>query len=147
MTQNPDRVFGRHPKGRPQSTSSAIEGLLERLVESISKVKSYTRWIRVPRGSEVLLIDAEDICYFEADTKYTRVVTPQLEGLISVTLRDLKETLDPSMFWQIHRSRIVNVNAIASVAHDNRGHMSIRLKQRQETLAVSHQYAYLFRHM
>ena len=118
-----------------------------RLAESAAKVKSYMRWINVSRGSEVLLITAEEICYFEADTKYTRVVTPELEGLLSMPLRELSEALDPSVFWQIHRSRIVNVNAIASVANDMRGHLMLKLKQRRETLAVSQPYAHLFRQM
>ena len=112
----------RRLKERLHLKPANMEGLLARLSESALKVKSYMRWINVSRGNEVLLITAEEICYFEADTKYTRVVTPELEGLLSMPLRELSEALDPSVFWQIHRSRIVNVNAIASVANDMRGH-------------------------
>jgi DNA-binding LytR/AlgR family response regulator len=124
-----------------------MEALLGRLAETAAKNRSYMRWINVSRGTEVLLVTADEICYFEADTKYTRVVTPDMEGLISVSLRELSESLDPAVFWQIHRSRIVNVHAIAAVANDMRGHLTIRLKQRRETLAVSQPYAHLFRQM
>ena len=137
----------RRLKERLHSKPANMEGLLARLAESAAKVKTYMRWINISRGSEVLLITAEEICYFEADTKYTRVVTPELEGLLSMPLRELSEALDPSVFWQIHRSRIVNVNAIASVANDMRGHLTLKLKQRRETLAVSQPYAHLFRQM
>ena len=41
----------------------------------------------------------------------------------------------------------VNVNAIASVANDMRGHVTLKLRNRKETLAVSQPYAHLFRQM
>lgn len=55
--------------------------------------------------------------------------------------------LDPAAFWQIHRATLVNVNAIAGVSRDFRGHLQVRLKQRKETLPVSETYAHLFRQM
>ena len=51
------------------------------------------------------------------------------------------------MFWQIHRSTLVNVNAIDSVVRDERGGMEIRLKGRDERLTVSEPYFSLFRQM
>jgi DNA-binding LytR/AlgR family response regulator len=51
------------------------------------------------------------------------------------------------MFWRVHRSSIVNVHAIDSVVHDDRGNMNLRLKGRSETLPVAEQYHYLFRQM
>jgi DNA-binding LytR/AlgR family response regulator len=51
------------------------------------------------------------------------------------------------MFWQIHRSVIVNVHAIDSVLRGGNGELAVRLKQRQETLAVSEQHHPLFRQM
>jgi DNA-binding LytR/AlgR family response regulator len=51
------------------------------------------------------------------------------------------------LFWQIHRSTVVNVNAIASLSRDFRGHLIVRLKGRQETLPVSQPFAHLFREM
>jgi DNA-binding LytR/AlgR family response regulator len=98
-------------------------------------------------GAVVRLITVEEICYFQLDTKYTRAVTADSEVLIRKPLKELSEELDPSVFWQIHRSTIVNVNAIASVDHDIRGHLMLRLRQRKETLAVSQSYAHLFRQM
>jgi DNA-binding LytR/AlgR family response regulator len=74
-------------------------------------------------------------------------MTAHTQGLIRTPLRELRDELDPSMFWQIHRATLVNVNAIASVANDMRGHVTLKLKQRKETLAVSQPYAHLFRQM
>src|SRR2546427_2130712 len=48
--------------------------------------------------------------YFQADSKYTRVVTAAEESLIRKPIKELCEELDPSSFWQIHRATIVNVH-------------------------------------
>ena len=61
--------------------------------------------------------------------------------------RDLSDRLDPSMFWQVHRSTLVNVHAIDSVIRDDRGNLKLRLKQRSETLPVSEAYTHLFHQM
>lgn len=108
---------------------------------------SFLQWIRVSRGSAVRLLTVEEICYFKADSKYTLVVTADSESLIKKTIKELIAELDPNMFWQIHRSVIVNVRAIDSVMRSGSGELAVRLKQRNETLAVSEQHHHLFRQM
>jgi DNA-binding LytR/AlgR family response regulator len=93
------------------------------------------------------LITADEICYFRADHKYTLVVTTDSESLIRRPLKALAEEVDPQSFWQIHRSALVNVNAIAGVDRDFRGHLLVRLKQRKETLPVGENYVHLFKQM
>jgi DNA-binding LytR/AlgR family response regulator/class 3 adenylate cyclase len=108
---------------------------------------SYLQWIRASRGSAVRLLTVDEICYFKADSKYTMVVTADSESLIKKTIKELVAGLDPNMFWQIHRSVIVNVRAIDSVVRSGGGELAIRLKQRRETLVVSEQHHHLFRQM
>jgi DNA-binding LytR/AlgR family response regulator len=79
--------------------------------------------------------------------KYTRVVAARREGLISKTIKELVEELDPSTFWQMHRATIVNLNAVESVGRDLGGHVVLRLKDRPEVLKVSQPYEHLFRQM
>jgi DNA-binding LytR/AlgR family response regulator len=95
----------------------------------------------------VRVITVEDVCYFQADSKYTRVVTVEGESLIRKPIKELSLELDPASFWQIHRSTIVNVHAIAGVVRDLRGRTQVRLKRREELLAVSDAYTQLFRQM
>ena len=109
--------------------------------------KAFLRWINASRGAAVRLITVEEILYFKADNKYTLVVTVDGESLISKTIRELTDELDPAMFWQTHRSTVVNVNAIDSVVRDIGGHPQVRLKSRKETLPVSDQYAHRFKQM
>ena len=107
----------------------------------------YLQWINASRGAAVRLITVEEILYFKSDQKYTLVVTADTEALIKKTIKNLTSELDPIMFWQVHRSTVVNVHAIDSVLRDDRGNLTLRLKQRPETLPVSEAYHHLFQQM
>ena len=132
---------------RLNSRPALLDNLLAELAAKVAAARPYLRWITAARGANVRLITVEDICYFQSDTKYTRAVTAASESLIHTPLKDLLEQLDPAVFWQIHRSTIVNVNAIDNVGRDVTGHVIVRLKGRAETLRVSQVYAYRFRQM
>jgi DNA-binding LytR/AlgR family response regulator len=124
-----------------------LEKLLELLAKRAAQAHPYLRWINASQGAEVRLITVDEICYFQSDTKYTRAVTARHECLIRKSLKELLSELDPSLFWQIHRSTIVNVSAIAAVSRDFAGHLIVKLKNRKETLPVSQPFAHLFRQM
>ena len=104
-------------------------------------------WLTASAGNETRLIMVDDIAYFQSDTKYTVVMTADGEALLRKPIRELLDVLDPAIFKQIHRSTIVNLKAIASIARDEMGRGVVRLKTRPETLAVSQPYMALFRNM
>jgi DNA-binding LytR/AlgR family response regulator len=125
---------------------AAITDMLNELAASVQP-RSYLNWIKASQGQEVSLITVRDICYFRADAKYTSVVTPAKEFIIRRPIKDLMAELDPSQFWQIHRSTIVNLEAISSISRNMAGEMFVKLKARPERLAVSEAHRHLFRHM
>lgn len=131
---------------RLSSVPTSLDGLLRELAAG-AQPRSYLRWINASRGTTIQLVTVDDVCYFQSDTGYTRVVTVDGESLIRLSLRELQRQLDPAVFWAIHRSTIVNANAIASVSRDFRGQISVRLKSRAEKLPVSEAHAHLFRQM
>ena len=132
---------------RMASSPANLEGLLKILAERSQPSRQYLRWISVAQGRTVKLITIDQICYFQADNKYTGVVTADARALINRTIKELANELDPDMFLQIHRGTIVNVNAIEAVHRDLRGRMEVRLKQRNEALQVSASFAHLFRNL
>jgi hypothetical protein len=107
----------------------------------------FLQWINASRGDEVQLINIEDVRYFKSDTKYTRMVASGREWLIRKTIKELVEELDPSMFLQMHRATIVNLNAVESVVRDAKGHVVLRLRGLAEVLPVSQPYTHRFRQM
>jgi DNA-binding LytR/AlgR family response regulator len=137
----------RRVRERLVATPINIDTLVAQLAEAVAKKGAYMRWINVESGPNVRLVTVEEICYFQADTKYTRLVTADSESLIRLSLKELLDVLDPAEFWQIHRSTIVNVNAIAEVSRDARGHPMLHLRTRNEALQVSQPFAHLFRQM
>ncbi|MEO8064061.1 MAG: LytTR family DNA-binding domain-containing protein [Pseudomonadota bacterium] len=73
---------------------------------------NYLKWLTVPQGSDLRVIAVEEVSHLRADHKYTTVFTPEGSLLMSASLRQMIYKLDPQMFWQIHRSVVVNVGAI-----------------------------------
>jgi len=134
-------------KDRIAQPPADLSGLLGQLARQKVEDKGYLRWINASVGTTIKLITVDEVCYFKADSKYTLVVTPGAESLIKKPLTELTDELDPSVFWQIHRSTLVNVNAVAGVTRDIRGHLQVKLKQRPELLPVSESYTHLFRQM
>ena len=134
-------------KDKLRNVPANLDGILQRLADQASKSRDYVRWITASQGSELRLITVDEICYFQADNKYTLVVTAQQESLIRRPIKELVDELDPAVFWQIHRGTLVNVNAVAGVTRDIGGHLRVRLKERKETLPVSDPYVHRFKQM
>jgi DNA-binding LytR/AlgR family response regulator len=132
-----DRVRGKPP---------ALDDLLAALAQA-GRSKPYVRWLTASHRDELRFITVDEICYVRADNKYVVVVTPDSESLLRRPIRDLAQELDPGIFWQIHRSTLVNVHAIAGIVRDLGGGLRVRLRQRPETLAVSESYAHRFKAM
>lgn len=118
---------------------------LQRLLASLPAPKPAPRPIQASVGREVLLIQPEDIVYFEADQRYTRVVHHGGDALIRTPLRELLTQLDPDQFWQIHRSVLVNSRCIAKAIRVDEGTMVVSLRGREERLPVSRQFQALFK--
>jgi DNA-binding LytR/AlgR family response regulator len=104
-------------------------------------------WLTASSGNATRLVMVDDVLYFRADNKYTVVMTAAGESLLRKPIKDLLELLDPATFKQIHRSTIVNLKAIDSIARDETGKGLLRLKSRPETLTVSQPFMALFRSM
>lgn len=117
---------------------------LQQLQKSSTPAR-YLRWITAPVGKTLRMIMIDDVLFFQSDTKYTRVVLSDSEVLIKRSLKELLTELDPELFWQIHRSTVVNAQAIDVLEPDFRGRLTVRLKSRDEALAVSETFMHRFR--
>jgi len=131
----------------PARLEAALAPLDASSSAAATSARQYLRWINASVGQNLKLITVDEIAYFQADNKYTRVVGSDGEALIRKSLKELVEELDPNQFWQIHRSTLVNATSISGVTRDFRGRMLVKLKTRPETLLVSDTYTHLFRQM
>jgi DNA-binding LytR/AlgR family response regulator len=127
---------------------SGMQQLLQKLTAKMNPgAAARLRWIQATVGASIQMIPVEDVLFFISDEKYTRVQTATLEALIRKPIKELVEELDAEMFWQIHRSTLVNTRAIAGVTRDLRGRQLVAVRGRPEKLEVSRSYAGLFKGM
>jgi DNA-binding LytR/AlgR family response regulator len=129
----------------PNDMSAMLAQLAKQM--GIAAKPAYLQWIQASIGQELRLIPVEEILFFQSDEKYTRVQTANYEALIRKPVRDLSEELDPSLFWQIHRSTLVNAKAISGVVRDMRGRHLVQVKGLSEKLEVSRSFVHLFKQM
>ena len=135
--------------------------LLQQLSQHLSQQPStraemqHLRWIRATKrsadGEITQQIPVADVLYFQADDKYTCVFARDgsaiSEWLIRVPLSELVEQLKRDDFAQIHRSVIVNLNAVVSTRRDLAGKLYVRMRDTNRELPVARQYVHLFRQM
>ena len=140
------RIQARAAAGHPDGAT--LEALLRHLsAREMPASKPPLVWITASAGKDTRLIMVDDVAYFQADNKYTTVMTAEGESLLRTPLRELLDSLDAATFKQIHRSTIVNMKAVASVSRDDTGRGRLKLKNRPETLTVSQPFMSLFRNM
>ena len=124
-----------------------LTAVLAQLTQQLSAGRQKLQWIKATVGQNLRLIPVNEVLFFQSDEKYTRVVLADGEALIKTPIRELLDGLDPDVFWQIHRSTVVNVNAIAGVTRDFRGQAHVKIRGKDESLVVSRIYSHLFKQM
>jgi DNA-binding LytR/AlgR family response regulator len=143
------RLAARESGEATDAPAQPLQQLLHKLAAQLNPnaAPTYLRWIQATVGQSIQMIPVEDILFFISDEKYTRVQTATTEALIRKPIKELVDELDPQLFWQIHRSTLVNVNAISGVTRDLRGRQIVSVKGHPEKLEVSRSYTGLFKGM
>jgi DNA-binding LytR/AlgR family response regulator len=103
--------------------------------------------IRAAVANQIRIIPIEDVLYFEATDKYINVVTAEHASLIRMSMRELLPQLDTQIFWQVHRSYIINSKFLQLAHRDETGKLSLQLRGTSNKIQVSRVYAHLFKQM
>ncbi len=131
------------------SSQAPLQQLLHKLSAQLNPgaKPSYLQWIQATVGQTIQMIPVEDVLFFISDEKYTRVQTAKVEALIRKPIKELVDELDPQLFWQIHRSTLVNARCIDGITRDFRGRQLVGVKGVTEKLEVSRSYTQVFKGM
>lgn len=128
-----------------QTNSQELSTILNQLLKNIQPAQNFLQWLPVSQREETTMLCVDDVDYFQAEDKYTVVVTSDEKRVIRRSIKELEQTLDPDKFWRIHRATIVRVAVIEQLSKEFRGRYLLKLHGHQETLTVSRSYAHRFK--
>ncbi|MBI4464149.1 MAG: response regulator transcription factor [Acidobacteria bacterium] len=80
------------------------------------------------------LIDATELIFATIEGGLITLVTREMEGESNYrTIEDLLANLDPTLFWRVHRSYLVNINHIKEVVPWFKSSYQLRMNDRKNT--------------
>ncbi len=89
---------------------------LNQLTESnLVQNSPFPEKIFVSQGTRLVALQVGEIRYIQASGDYSLLMTPGGEYLSTFGIGELEQRLPPSIFQRVHRSSIVNVNAIREI--------------------------------
>jgi DNA-binding LytR/AlgR family response regulator len=124
-----------------------MEALIDMVQSRLAPGGKSIKWITASVGNTMKMFSIDEVLFFQAQDKYTRVVTAESEGHIRTPLKEMLASLDSETFWQVHRSAIVRVGAIRAVEKDEDGKLRLTIRGHAEILPVSSAFQYRFRGM
>lgn len=122
---------------QPQS-EERLGTLLEKLESAGVHSGSPTKLL-LKTAQRMLLVDSDEMVFATIEEGLITIVTRELEGSSNYrTLEELQASLDPSHFWRVHRSYLVNVNHIKEIVPWFKSSYQLRMSDRRgSTVPVS----------
>jgi two-component system LytT family response regulator/two-component system response regulator LytT len=128
LTEAVDRAKRRVSSERP------LGDHLEKIVQLVTERQSRRERLAIKVGERFLLVQADDIIYASLVDDSINIVTSQVAGTSNFrTLDELQARLDPSVFWRVHRSHLVNINKIKEIVPWFSRNYILRMKDAKAT--------------
>jgi two-component system LytT family response regulator/two-component system response regulator LytT len=109
-----DRVRRRILSERPGGRSTVAE--LDRVLHLLGDRQDRREQLAVKVGDRFLLIQADEVIHASVEDDVITVETNSLSGTSNYrTLDELQAHVDPTVFWRVHRSHLVNINKIKEI--------------------------------
>jgi two-component system, LytTR family, response regulator len=110
-----DRVRRRIHSERPiLKTGAGAE--LDRVLQVLGDRQERREQLALKVGDRFLLIQADEVIHASVEDDVITVETNSLSGTSNYrTLDELQAHLDPTVFWRVHRSHLVNINKIKEI--------------------------------
>jgi two-component system LytT family response regulator/two-component system response regulator LytT len=90
--------------------------------------------VLVKSAGRSFIVDANDIVYATIEDGIITVATTTIEGESNYkTIEELQSSLDPDVFWRVHRSYLVNINKIREVIPWFKSSFQIRMDDKKGT--------------
>ena len=108
--------------------------LLKHIEDSVRQARpDYPERIASRLGDRIWFLDLSEISHFYAEDKLTYAVSQGKSYCVDHGISELEQKLDPSKFFRIHRSAVVNLAWIKEVTALPGGMLNVRLKDAKST--------------
>jgi len=116
-------------------TAAPTHEKLDRLVQMIEDRPGAQKNKLVVRSQgRMFLVNAEEVIFATIEGGVISICTRDLEGISNFrTVEELQGSLDPKVFWRVHRSYLVNVNHIKEVVPWFKSSYQLKMQDRKQT--------------
>lgn len=139
-------LFRQRQKPELEARIRSLLADYEQWKASSLKTVSYLSRILIRESKKAFFLKTADILYFEAFGDYVRACTAEKKHLFQDSLQHLESCLDPRQFIRIHRSAIVNIDAIKEMHPHFNGEYQVILKNDTQ-LKLSRSYKDNLKHI
>jgi two-component system LytT family response regulator/two-component system response regulator LytT len=101
---------------RRAETEAPLNEHIEKIAKLVGDRQQRRGQIAVKVAERFLLVQTEDMIYASLNGDTISIVTAHVTGTSNYrTLDELQASLDPDVFWRVHRSHLVNINKIKEI--------------------------------
>ena len=102
--------------GSPATAVTLTDDALQQLAQYVGQRAAGRTQVAVKGGGRFQLVPSGDIIYASLADDVITIVTRELTGASNYrTLDELQASLDPAVFWRVHRSHLVNINKVKEI--------------------------------
>jgi DNA-binding LytR/AlgR family response regulator len=133
-------------KNSPNDNDIVLSNLTK-IIEQNFTQKLFKKRFNISHRQEIYFLDTENITLFEANSGliFAHDITGKKHMLTESTLKEIEDKMNPSLFFRINRSEIVNKNHIEKIENHNKNALAVKLKGSQKYLSTSQSNTASFR--
>jgi len=118
---------------------------IKKLLQTIQASSQYLERLLIKHAGRIVIISCKEINLISAMDDYAEIRTAKESYLIQQSLNHLEERLNPDQFVRVHRSYIVNIDAIKDIVNWSAGRYKLFLKDGKEIFLSRTGYKKLMR--
>lgn len=111
----------------------SVEALLRQLAAGLPVKTAYPNRLPSRLGDRIEFVDLARVTHFFASDKLTYASTPKKDFAIDYTIAELESAVDPSRFFRIHRSTVVNLEYVKELYSWFSDRMMIKINDGKDT--------------
>ena len=117
-----------HPKSvKLVVDTDEVDLKIDRLLENMNTIYRTQKKIAINTAESLIVVNVNDIVRCESKRNYTELHFHDKKTiLVSRTLKDFDELLEPYQFWRIHKSHLINLNYLDKFVKSEGGHVLLK---------------------